>query len=431
MTDHLFNVDTSLLFKENLENSSNSPGEDDLKKISRELASTFQKLSELSSTGEAEFFNLPDRADRLTSVEHLHKTLAVRKFKDFVLIGIGGSSLGAKMLINCIGNKNQINFHYLDNSDPELAEDIFSKVDLTSTLFYVVSKSGSTMETIAGLLALIQKFDENGIEQSKWKQNIVVATDPKSGDLRSFAESNDIPILEIPTKVGGRFSVLTPVGFFPALFAGIDAKEILKGASDARRMSMTTTIDSNPILKSCGALLLHLNDFNRNETVLMPYSNRLNSFIDWFIQLWAESLGKNGKGLTPIGALGATDQHSKLQLFMDGPDNKVINFISCEKPKSETQLSQRDFNLASFELLRAGSMEKLIKTQFLATRNALRKTARPSFTISLGEINEYSIGQLIFYYETLTVLIGFALNINPFDQPGVELSKILTKEGLK
>ncbi len=155
------------------------------------------------------------------------------------------------------------------------------------------------METIAGLLALIQKFDDLEIPENKWKQNIVVATDPKSGDLRKFAETHSIPILEIPTKVGGRFSVLTPVGFFPALFAGIDPREILKGALDARRVSVTSTIESNPVLNLTGALLLHLNDFKRNETVLMPYSNRLSSFIDWFVQLWAESLGKESKGLTP------------------------------------------------------------------------------------------------------------------------------------
>ncbi len=132
-----FNVDTSLLFRENLEQSDNSPSKDDLKKLSRVLAGTYQKLSDLSGSGEADFYNLPDRADRLAPVEHLYKSLSVRKFTDFVLIGIGGSSLGAKMLIDCIGNKNSIRFHFLDNSDPELAEEIFSKVDLTSTLFYM------------------------------------------------------------------------------------------------------------------------------------------------------------------------------------------------------------------------------------------------------------------------------------------------------
>ena len=237
--------------------------------------------------------------------------------------------LGEEMLLSALGNTNDVSFEYINNVDPDVIHESLSKIsNIDDCLFYVVSKSGGTAETIASLIIIINTLrDRFEIDQDALQKYIVLCTDEKNGDLRKLAIDLSLDSLIVPTDVGGRFSVLTPVGFLPALFAGINCDLLLQSATEYGRELLK---DGDSDLFRCGqALSIHLKR-NINQTVLMPYSSRLKNFTSWFVQLWAESLGKkedlNGKvvhtGLTPISAYGSTDQHSQMQLFMDSLEIK-------------------------------------------------------------------------------------------------------------
>jgi len=394
-----------------------------------EAMKAYQTLQNNITAGQVGFFELPDKRDRLKPMEALYSEYALKNYRHFILIGMGGSFLGAKMLIHSLADSStsEIQFHFLDNSDPEMISDILS-LPLQECLFYVVSKTGGTAETIAGLLAVIQAY---GTDSEEWKKHFIFATDPKNGDLKSLATEHQIPCLEIPTNVGGRFSVLTPAGLFPALFAGIPLKELLAGALTIRQAVMAPRMDSNPIIQLGTLLYLHWEEFERSQTVFMPYSSKLQSLSDWLVQLWGESLGKKGRGLTPIGATGATDQHSQLQLFAQGPDDKVVGFILPKKYRKEIILKNPFSNLENFNRLNNISMEELIQAQAYGTIQSLSNQGRPSFSIEIPEISACSIGQLIFFFETLTAFTGYLFSIDPFNQPGVEEGKKLTFQKLK
>lgn len=357
----------------------------------------------------------------------LHKKGSGKQIKNFVLLGTGGSSLGGETIIRALhaAGKNP-QFFFCDNNDPQWFSWILSSLNPKETLFFVVSKSGKTPETISQFLVSL-KWIQKSVKKN-WQKHFVLCTDPVAGDLRALANKWKITCLDIPSPVGGRFSVLTAVGLFPAAFAGLNIQALWNGASDLAASYEKNMLENEAAL---AARALTCSP-HRPITIFMPYSSQLQAFSRWFCQLWAESLGKEQQGFTPYPATGTTDQHSQMQLYMEGPKDKNIVLVRVQSMKEKFPLAlPKDLeNLPSFLELKKKSMWDLFEAEFLATRDAISKQGIPNLTISLDKLDEYSLGSLFYFWEYATAFAGALMGINPFDQPGVEAAKILTKKYL-
>ena len=389
-----------------------------------------KKFIETINSEEVGFFRVNKEEELLSESKRVYQKFKNKKF--FVHVGIGGSSLGAEMLVRSLGKKpSKDNIFFLNNVDPDETQEILEKIDAKETLFYIVSKSGGTAETIAGLALILNYLKENGVDNLS--ESLVFATDPKDGQLQELANSLNVETLTIPKNIGGRFCALTPVGYLPALFASIDISKLCEGAESIKKK----LLEENVLMKSA-SYLYFLKESQVNQTVLMPYSSKLKSLSQWFVQLWAESLGKKdsleGKevfeGLTPLGAYGATDQHSQMQLFMEGPKDKCLIFVEVLNFQNDFKL-ESSFSQSSFLKLKDHSLGDLLKAELKGTMKALETEGRPFIHLSIKEVNEESMGALLMYFQSLTVLMGSFLNIDPFNQPGVELGKKYSFEFLK
>jgi glucose-6-phosphate isomerase len=347
---------------------------------------------------------------------HVSDSLKVfNKFKNrknFVLAGIGGSSLGAEMLVNALHHDRNRCFYYINNIDPDHTAKILERVTPKDTVFYIVSKSGSTAETLAAVAILFNWLGKKRIPPKKFKDYLVFCTDPHKGELLNLGIKLGIPLLTVPVNVGGRYCVLSSAGILPLFFAGGKPKALLKGAVG----------DFKSDLQKTGNFLKEHLKRGFNETVMMPYSSLLKSFSDWFVQLWAESLGKEGKGLTPISSYGATDQHSQMQLFMEGPLNKVLIFLEIKKFKNDFPLKNKEEG-GNFKRLSHFKLSELLEAELAGTLKALSDAKRPWVKISLERLDEENLGRLILFFESLTVWMALSLKIDPFNQPGVEAGK--------
>jgi len=352
--------------------------------------------------------------------------------KNLILLGIGGSSLGTETIFhalldplhnmerNKIGNAPR--YFILDNIDPHRIKRIAElvKKENEETLLVVISKSGETPETMSQFMV----FKDILSTGKDYKKRIVIITDKNKGMLREIVKKEGYLSLPVPEGIGGRFSVLTPVGMFPAWIMSIDVKEILNGAQ-----SMSEHIENSDYKKNLAviiaSILYAMDKKGKIMHVMMPYCERLNAFADWFRQLEAESLGKKGRGPTPLKSIGVTDQHSQLQLYIDGPKDKFITFLFCVNdsqpiPESIPYLEGLDY-------LAGKDMKELFRAEFLGTRRSLTEAKTPNITITLDEINPFNIGALFFLYEMVITFMGFLYELNAFDQPAVELGKIYTK----
>ena len=364
------------------------------------------------------------------------------KFDAFVVLGIGGSALGPISVQQAINHPyyNEISrekrggypkFYVADNVDPEKLVYLFETIDITKTMFNVISKSGSTSETMSQFMIIKEMLEKELGEKSK--EHIVCTTDKENGNLVKIAKEEGYKTFTIPAGVGGRFSELTPVGLLPAAFCGINIKELLKGAAVMDNMCKNDDIYKNPAFMY--GILNYLTMKNgQNISVMMPYADSLKFIADWYAQLWAESLGKkydnDGKevyvGSTPVKALGATDQHSQVQLYAEGPFDKIITFIGVDKFKKSITIPKIYEDMPSLAFLGGVTQDDLIKTEQIATEYALLKAGKPNMTITLPEVNENTLGQLLYFFEVATAFTGELLNINAFDQPGVEEGKNAT-----
>ena len=364
------------------------------------------------------------------------------KFDAFVVLGIGGSALGPISVQQAINHPyyNEISrekrggypkFYVADNVDPEKLVYLFETIDITKTMFNVISKSGSTSETMSQFMIIKEMLEKELGEKSK--EHIVCTTDKENGNLVKIAKEEGYKTFTIPAGVGGRFSELTPVGLLPAAFCGINIREILKGAAVMDNMCKNDDIYKNPAFMY--GILNYLTMKNgQNISVMMPYADSLKFIADWYAQLWAESLGKkydnDGKevyvGSTPVKALGATDQHSQVQLYAEGPFDKIITFIGVDKFKKSITIPKIYEDMPSLAFLGGVTQDDLIKTEQIATEYALLKAGKPNMTITLPEVNENTLGQLLYFFEVATAFTGELLNINAFDQPGVEEGKNAT-----
>ncbi len=391
------------------------------------LKKKFNQFKEIIQSEETGFFHVNQNQSLVDECRNIYKKFQHKR--NFIHIGIGGSSLGPEMLIKSL-KKNDRHFIFINNIDPEEIHDQLSKILIQDSLFYFCSKSGGTAETLASLAILTNFLQEKGINKEQLKNYFVFATDPKKSSLLELAKELDISYLTIPSNIGGRFTVLTPVGFLPALFANLDIDLLNQGAENIKIKLLNEDLKNNILLQFASFLFTFKKEKKISQTVFMPYSSKLKSFSNWFVQLWAESLGKKKNlkgevvhtGFTPIPSYGATDQHSQVQLFMEGPFEKVIIFLEVEHFENDYSL-RNDFTQEGLQKLSGFTLAQLLRAELYGTLEALKENQRPYIHIKIKENNEHSMGELILFFESLTALMGCYLEINPFDQPGVEIGK--------
>jgi len=389
----------------------------------------------LRASGTVGFVDLPANKTLLEQVEKF-SSAARGKYKDIVVLGIGGSALGPIALRtalrpsgwNMLDDKARDGYprlHVLDNVDPETIDALLVRVRLEQTLFIVTSKSGGTAETMAQFLVVHDRIARAKLDVAR---HMVFVTDPKQGALRPLADRLKVPALDIPANIGGRFSVLAPVGTLPAALIGIDVKSLLSGASEMSKRCDGGELARNPA--GVYAVLQWLSDtrLNKKIAVFMPYSDPLRDFAAWFVQLWAESLGKQrpdgvSVGSTPVPALGATDQHAQVQLFMEGPADKTVTFVSVEKRATDVTIPEAFTDVQELGYLGGHSLGELIDIERRATAGALAKRGRPNMTIHLDRVDASHVGQLMMLLEIATAYAGQLYGIDAFNQPGVELGK--------
>jgi glucose-6-phosphate isomerase len=406
----------------------------------RDFASVRAKVAALRATGVLGFLELPADKKLAGAVATFAKA-AAGKFDDVVILGIGGSALGPIAIRTALLAPNwnalsaserggQPRLHVLDNVDPRTIDALLSRLDLTRSLFVVTSKSGGTAETMAQYLVVRARLDEK--LGARAMEHIVFITDPKSGALRPLSVAEKIPALDIPPAVGGRYSVLTPVGTLPAALVGVDVNAMLDGAGDMARRCEAESLDQNPA--AIYATLQHAADTKRGRHihVFMPYSDPLRDMADWFVQLWAESLGKHRKpgdagfGPTPLAALGATDQHSQVQLFMEGPPDKTITFLTVANRKSDVQIPSLHQDVKELAYLGNHRLGELLDVEQRATAGALARRGRPNMTLQLDAADAWHLGALFMFLECATIHAAMLYDVDPLNQPGVELGKQFT-----
>lgn len=376
-------------------------------------------------------------ADILATAKEVRK-----KFKYFVVLGIGGSALGPIMVYNalCHLHYNELpaskrkgpKFYVEDNVDPVRMAALLDIIEPEKTCFNVISKSGATSETMTQYLIIADILKNAGVNIA---DNVIFTTDAARGNLIKIdnALGGNVKKYVLPDGVGGRFSELCPVGLLPAAVLGIDIKGLLAGAAYMDSLCSKPSITKNPALATAALQYITMNE-GKNIHVLMPYSDNLKLMADWYCQLWAESLGKakdyDGNlvnvGSTPVKSLGVTDQHSQVQLYIEGPYDKVITFISVGKYGCEMPIPHGCEDIPDVGFLGGHTMQELIQAENKATAYALMKAGRMNYTITLPEVNAFTLGQLMFLFEMQTAYAGAMLNINTFNQPGVENGKIAT-----
>ena len=367
------------------------------------------------------------------SLAHLEALKAIdsSSFEQIVVIGIGGSSLGIKAIDSILRpfTPNAKEMLFFENSDPLSITETLAKVKRDKAAFFVISKSGSTIETTSIFKTLIAtcKLDLDGTDNHR-----VFAITDKGSSLSEFASHHKINEFNIPDNVGGRFSVLSAVGVVPLGMAGYDMKGVLEGAGDF----ITSFFDGKEQHLLEKACYMYEHSKTQSINVLFSYADRLDNLTKWYVQLWGESLGKidafeNRVGLTPIGIIGAVDQHSFLQLVIEGPQDKTLTFINIAD--FENDLKVPDISLYGIEktdFINNQSFNTLINAQCDATMQSVIQSGVSADAITLDKVTPQNIGALIAYYELLTSLIGAMLMINTYDQPGVELGKVILYKNL-
>jgi len=367
---------------------------------------------------------------------------AADKFDNFVVLGIGGSALGPIAIQQALNHmkyndlpketRKGPKFFVEDNVDPERMKALFDVIDVKKTCFNVISKSGSTSETMSQYLIASKLLKE--ALGDKWNENVVATTDHAKGNLIKIAQQENIKTFYIPDGVGGRFSEICPVGLLPAAVCGIDIKEMLSGVAYMDEISKEKDIYKNPSHMAGLLMYIAMEQKGKNIQVVMPYADSLKYMADWHAQLWAESLGKklslDGKpvhvGQTPVKALGVTDQHSQVQLYAEGPFDKVITFIGVDNYRTEYKIPEGCEDIPDVSFLGGHTLNELIQSELDATEYALTVQGKLNQRITLPEVNAFTIGQLMYFFMMQTAVTGELLNIDAFNQPGVEAGKNAT-----
>lgn len=412
----------------------------------RALADRFREIhadvEARRSASELGFYDLPYAGSVVDDVQQFAE-VAGQAFSNIVVLGIGGSALGTTALRTALLDSywNELDdeareyyprLYVVDNPDPTTFAALLRHLELGKTLFNIVSKSGGTAETMSQFLIIRKQLEaEFG---DGYRRHIVFTTDPENGVLRKLAQEEGITAFPVPPNVGGRFSVLSAVGLLPAAMVGIPIRELLDGARQMDERCRTDDLLKNPAGLYAALQYLADTELKAPIHVMMPYADPLRDVADWFRQLWAESLGKQtslkgetiNAGPTPVKSLGATDQHSQVQLYMEGPYDKTITFVSSLQPEEDVVIPSLYGEVPELGYLGGHSLGELLRVEKEATEAALLARGRMNMTIELTSIDAASIGELFNFLQIATVYAGAFYGVNPLDQPGVELGKQLT-----
>ena len=405
-----------------------------------QAAAAWQAVSKARGSGWLGWTELPYNQQEI--VEDILQTARQinERFDAFVVLGIGGSALGPIAVHQALkhlrynegtrAQRGHPRFYVEDNIDPERMKALLDVVDLKTTCFNIITKSGATAETMSQYLIISELLKQQVGEG--WQRHIIATTDQEKGNLIQLARKEGFKTFYIPSGVGGRFSELSPVGLLPAAVCGIDIKAMLEGAKAMDARCQTEEVWANPALLQAVVQTIAMEEIGVNVQVMMPYADSLKYMADWFCQLWAESLGKNvtrkgravNVGQTPVKALGVTDQHSQLQLYTEGPYDKIVTFLRVEKFRNQVDIPHGVAEFPDVAFLGGKSLNQLIEAEYQGTQYALLRAGRMSQTITFPVVDAHSIGQFLYFYELVTAYAGELLDIDAFNQPGVEESKI-------
>ncbi|MFB0519053.1 MAG: glucose-6-phosphate isomerase [Acidobacteriota bacterium] len=413
---------------------------EELKRFAKDNQYILKEFRRKEEKGELGFTQLPSTVEYREQVSRF-LLKAKGKFDYLVVLGIGGSALGLVALQEALKPEAKIPYappsrrvfpslHVVDNVDPSLVSSVLNRVDLNRTLINVISKSGSTLETLANFLVFRSALIE-AVGYANHPRHIVVTTTMGEGYLFELAQKEGYQLFGIPRNVGGRFSVLSPVGLLPAGLIGIDLMELLAGAHYMKELCHSLpSMENIPFLS---AVIQHLLDTRRGKgiQVFFAYSSLLRGLARWYQQLWAESLGKRlnrqGEevfcGQTPLVSIGTTDQHSLLQLFAEGPNNKSITFLEVSHLPDQLIIEEEPSPHEITDYLKGKSLQEVLLAERRATELSLTSSARPNTTFILPEISPFTLGELIYLFELQTAYAGELYRVNPYDQPGVEEGK--------
>ena len=417
--------------------------EEEIAAIAAEIEDAEKAMVAKRANGGMDWRDLPYNQDQVVEDILEYAAWAKEEFDAFVVLGIGGSALGPIALQQALNHPyyNELSkekrggwpkFYVADNVDPERLVYLFQTIDPARTLFNVTSKSGGTSETMSQFM-IIKSMVEEQLGKEEAAKHIVCTTDAEKGNLRPICDQEGYKSFVIPAGVGGRFSELTPVGLLPAAMTGIDIKELLAGAAFMDEQCKEEDTYRN-IGHMYGILSYLAMKQGKNIQVMMPYADSLKYMADWFAQLWAESLGKkynnDGQevfaGQTPVKALGVTDQHSQVQLYAEGPFDKMIVFLGVDQYREEIVIPKIYGEIPSLGFLGGASHSQLIQTEQMATEYALLKAGKMNMTLTVPQVNAFTMGELLYLFEVATAFAGELLQINAFDQPGVEGGKNAT-----
>lgn len=415
--------------------------EEELAQFAPKSISLLKKIRREKRQGEHAFLDLPYAKE---TMENIHRFVEVQRggFRELVVLGIGGSALGTSALSQALTplfhqpTAESPRLWVLDNIDPEYFSRFLDQIDWEQTLFLVISKSGSTMETMAQFQIIRQRLQ--AAIRNKHKERIVLVTDPEKGSLRAIAKQEGFPVFDVPPAVGGRFSVLSSVGLLPAALLGLDIRALVSGAAAMDERCKSVEFGENLVAQFAAIQFLLHKKRKKNLFVSFCYSDRLRGFAQWWAQLCGESLGKRldlkGRevftGPTPVSAIGATDQHSQLQLYVEGPNDKSIIFWKLEQASADVAIPKEFAQFEPASWLGGLSLSKLLEAERAGVEHSLTAQHRPNACLVFPKISPHTIGQFILFKELAVALLGKMYRINPYDQPGVEEGKVAAKRVL-
>lgn len=405
-------------------------------------------------SGKYGFYDLYKDKEVLTRVKELAISYRNSEIDNLVILGIGGSALGITTLFTAMKSPyhNQLTreerggvpkLFVMDNIDPDTFEEMLRRCPPEKTVYNVISKSGGTAETISQLLIVLETL-KKALPSSRLKEHIVVTMSPASrssklSPLQHIQKQYKLPAFDIPINVGGRFSVFTPVGLFPAAMMGMDIDGLIKGCRLMDRRCSKSALKENPAYLRAATHYLLCQKKSKSMSVMLPYSDKLRDVSDWYAQLWAESIGKivpasadvpaHSVGQTPIKALGVTDQHSQLQLYLEGPNDKLITVLE-EAAFNTTLPIPKTEKSVNADYLQGKTMNALMDAERRATIDALRECDRPVIRVTFPKVNESTVAQFLYMLEVETAMAGELFGIDAFDQPAVELIKLFTRRNM-
>lgn len=423
----------------------------ELQQLLPRIADAHAILRKERADGVYGFWSLHEDTKTLEDVKQTAAEFLKFGYENIVVLGIGGSALGTTALVTALRSKfynlmtrrgrgNHPRIFVMDNIDPDTFKKMMKLCPPQKTLYNAISKSGNTAETMSQLMIVVEAIEKK-LGRDAMKDHVVVTTNPRGQGaakslLHPVADEYGLKAFEMPLNVGGRFSVFSAVGLFPAAMLGMDLDAMFAGCAAMDARCAKADIGENPAYLR--AAVQYLADVNKGKamSVMMPYSDALRDVADWYCQLWAESLGKKNSldgaevytGQTPIKALGATDQHSQIQLYREGPNNKLINIIEVGRFDSTLKIPDTLSFLSELNYLRGKTMNKLMAAELQGTVDALTLSKRPVSRIVLPRVNEHTVAQLLYMLEAETAMAGRLYNVNTFDQPGVEEGKRIARE---